>query len=137
MTNRKGASTPGRATADLAEVSQLSERVLVTKWDKINAVVGKGGNARRDGLFLSSTGGTGAHKHAGILAIERARGPEATGRVPEGLPLGREVTVASRDAKEEGVVVDKVSRGEDLIGWLRGSMHFGEDLLWKGLGDPG
>jgi hypothetical protein len=59
--------------------------------------------------------------------------------VEKGLPLGREVSVTSGDAKEKAVVLLEGGRvGDGLdVGGLGGGVHLGEDLLGEGLFNPG
>lgn len=59
--------------------------------------------SNRRGL-LPTANGAGGDEETGVFAPETARLPLPTGLVPEGLPLGWEVAVASGDAEEETVV---------------------------------
>lgn len=52
------------------------------------------------------------------------------------LPLGGERTVTSGDTEEEGIVVDKLARGEDGIVGLRWGMEFGQNFITECLLDP-
>ena len=62
-----------------------------------------------------------------------ARPPLTSGRVPESLPLRREVAVTSRNAEEEGIVfLQDFCVGDWNIGFGRG-VHFREDFLGKRL----
>lgn len=63
--------------------------------------------------------------------------PLATSLVPEGLPLGREVTITGRDTEEEGIVLlesGRVLEGRDAAVLWRG-VHLGQDLLRESLRD--
>ena len=54
-------------------------------------------------------------------------------RVPEVLPLDREVRESSGDAKDERVKLDKVARGDEGVVRLGRCAEFLEELLRKGL----
>lgn len=103
-TYRKGTSTPWGATTDLSEVGKGSENRLVSERDVDDTVVGEGGEGIHDGRLLTTAGGTGGNKDSGVFAPEGTGLPLATGLVPEGLPLGREVTVSGRDAEKETII---------------------------------
>lgn len=79
----------------------------------------------------------GRHKEAGVFAPEATGLPLLAGVVPEGPPLGREVSVAGGDTHEESIVLLEDRGVGDLRdrGVLRGSVHLGEDFLGEGLGD--
>lgn len=94
-------------------------------------------HARDDGALLSSSEGAGADEHAGVLAPEGARHPLAASLVPEGLPLGWEVTVSGGDTEYDGVVwLEVLGLGDGVVGFGRG-VHFGEDFFGEGLCDSG
>ncbi len=132
----EGTSTPGATTADLLEVGKNREGGLVTERHVDEAVVSESAHGGNDGGLLATTGGAGGDEDTGILAPVTTGGPDGAGLVPEGLPLSREVTVAGRDAEQDGIVLQKVGRlGNWVVGLGRG-VHLGQDLLREGLGDP-
>lgn len=90
---------------DLLQVGELREDGLVAERDVDEAVVGEGAHGGNGGRLLATSDGTGGDKETGVLAPVATRGPDATGFVPEGLPLSGEVTVASGNTEEDGVVV--------------------------------
>ena len=106
--------------------------------------------------LLSAAGGAGGDEDTRVLARERTGCPEAAGGVPERLVLRREVAVTGGDAEDEAERAStrcryrrKVQRGhlrvelrellsaDDGVVGLARSVHLGEDLLRKGLGQPG
>jgi hypothetical protein len=153
----EGAGAPGAAAVDLVEVGELfcgkvrlymelrgsdislTKRLLVTQRNKDEAVVNKGRHGCNSGRLLATTESAGGDEHAGVLAPESTLLPLSTGLVPEGLELGGEVAVPSRDTKEDTVVrFDLGGVVEDGdVGGLGGRIHLGQDLLGERLGDPG
>lgn len=133
----KGTGTPGAATANLREVSQLAESLGVTEGNVDDAVMGEGGDGVLSSSLLATALGSGRDEDTGHLAPETAGSPLLAGLVPESLPLGGEVSVTGGDTEEEGIVVLKdagVVEGWN-VGGLGGSVHLGKDLLGEGLGD--
>lgn len=133
----EGTSTPSATTADLAVVTEEVECGLVAKRNVDDAVVGKGAHGSESSALLSTTLGAGRDEQASVLAPEAAGLPLTAGPVPEGPPLGGEVAVASGDAHQEGIVLCEDGGVGDLGdgGVLGGSVHLGEDLIGKSLGD--
>lgn len=86
---RKGAGTPGRATVDLAQVGQLGEGLGVAERNKVNAVVGEGGQGGEGGRLLAAAEGAGRDEDAGLLAPVATGGPDLASLVPEGLYQAR------------------------------------------------
>jgi len=129
------ARAPRRAAMDLLKVGLEVERVLVAERDEEDTVVCKGGLDSDRSRLLAATGGGVGDEDTRVLASERARGPELASRVPESLPLCREVSVTGRDTEEVRVVLREGLRGSDGEIGLGGRMHLGEDLLREGLSD--
>ena len=129
-------------------------------------MVGKGGHGRNSGGFLSTAETTSRDEHASELAVQFALLPEVTGRIPkrlqkkkgsdispssgtdpkrkrrEGgpcahLPLRGEVAVSGGNTEKEGIKVGQFCGGDDGVVGLGGGVHLGQDLLGKGLSDPG
>lgn len=74
---------------------------------------------------LTTTEGTGGDEETGIFAPVTTRSPDTASLVPEGFPLGREVTIASWDTEQNGIVLkESVGLGNGVVG-LRGSVHLG------------
>lgn len=121
---------------DLLQVGELREDGLVAERDVDEAVVGEGAHGGNGSRLLATTEGTGGNEETGVLAPIATRGPDTTGPVPEGLPLSGEVTVASGDTEKDGVVVLQSVGFDDGVRRLGRSVHFGEDVIGKGLGDP-
>lgn len=134
----KGTGTPGGATVDLGQVGQLGKGVGVAQGDVDDAVVGEGGQGGDGGGLLAAAEGGGGDEEAGELAVEGTLLPLGTGVVPEGLPLGGEVSVPGGDTDQEGIVLGQlgwvVEDGD--VRWLGGSVHLGQDFLREGLGNP-
>lgn len=120
---------------DLIKRSELSKGVLVTQGHVDDTVVGKSGNGVEGSHLLATAGGTSRDKETSVLAVEGTLGPETASRVPESLPLSREVTVTGGNSKEETIVLSQgAGRGNGVIGLGR-SVHLAQDLLREGLGD--
>lgn len=129
--------TPWGTTVDLLKVGQLSESSLVAERNVDEAVVNQSGHAGDGGGLLATTEGTGADEHAGVLAPEAALLPLLAGLVPEGLELGREVSVTGGNTEEdtvEGLKLGGIIQGGD-VGGLGRRVHLSKDLLGEGLGD--
>ena len=128
---------PSRAATDLAVVTEKVEGSLVAERHVDDAVVGEGAHGRDSGALLSTALGRGADEQTCVLAPEAAGLPLLASVVPEGPPLGREVTVAGRDAHQEGVVLLEGGWVGHLgdRGVLLGGVHLGQDILGEGLGD--
>lgn len=84
------------------------------------------------GGFLTPSQSAGGYEHPGILAPIRSRLPLLTGMVPECFPLGREVPVTSRNAKEKTVIFGKNTGIDKRDIWrLARGVHLGKHLLRK------
>lgn len=121
---------------DLREVGELTERVLVSKRNEGEAVVSQSAHGSNGSRFLTTTGGTSRDEETSRLAPVTTASPDATGLVPEGLPLGGEVAVTGRDTEENGVVLQESVRLSDGVAALGGSVHLGQDFLGESLSDP-
>jgi hypothetical protein len=122
---------------DLGEVGEERESGLVAKRGVDETVVGEGAHRSDSSGLLATTEGTGGDEETSILAVETTGCPDTTSAVPEGLPLGRKVTVTGGDTEENGIVL------EELVGLLKdghrglgGSVHLGEDIFGQGLLNP-
>jgi hypothetical protein len=121
---------------DLREVGELAERVLVSERNEGETVVSQSAHGGEGSGFLTTTGGTSGNEDTGRLAPVTTASPDTTGLVPEGLPLGGEVSVTGGDTEEDGVVLEEsVGLGDGVV-TLWGSVHLGQDLLGESLGDP-
>lgn len=133
----EGTGTPGATTANLREVSQLAESLGITEGNVDDAVVGEGGDGVLSSGLLTTTLRSGRDEDTSHLAPEATGSPLLAGHVPEGLPLGGEVSVTGGDTQKEGIVALEdggVIEGRD-VGGLGRSVHLGEDVLGEGLGD--
>ena len=93
-------------------------------------------HGRQGGALLPSALRGGADEDADVFAVEAARLPLLAGLVPEGFPLGGEVTVAGGDPEEEGVVFFELVRGDEGDGaGLARCVHLREDFFGEGLFD--
>lgn len=133
----EGAGTPGAATTDLRVVTEEVEGGLVAEGNVYDTVVSESAHGGERGALLSTTLGGGRDEQTSVLAPEGTSLPLATGLVPEGAPLGREVAVAGGDTEEEGIVLlEDGGVGEGGDGAILGrGVHLGEDLLGEGLLD--
>jgi len=109
--------------------------VFVPKRDINHSVVDEGRKGVGDGDFLPTTLGAGGDKHTAHLASKSRLAPERACRVPESLPLHREVTIAGGNAEEEGIIIDEVVRKKDWIVWARGRPDELQNVLRQGLLD--
>ena len=135
-TYRESPCTPSASTTNLRKIAENRENRLVAQRHKDDAVMRQSRHCSNDRRFLATTHGTSADEDTRVLAPVAAFLPDPSGLVPEGFPLGWEVTIASWDAKDEGVVFLKsgwvAEDGDALVlGW---SVHllqyfFRESLL--------
>ena len=132
----EGAGTPWATTMDLVEVRQQREDGLVAQRDVDPAVVGKSAHCSDRSRLLTTARSTCGHENARVLAPKATTGPDTTCLVPKCLPLGGEVAIASRDTKQDGVVLKELARLSNGIVRFSGGMHLGQDLGAKGLSDP-
>ena len=110
--------------------------MLVTQWHEDYAQVDERRHGGDAGRLLSTTGGGGGDEKTGELSLEGTSLPLVTACIEEGLPLGWEVTVSGWNSEEEAVVLLEGLGLGDWVVLLGGSIHLGQNLLRKGLGDP-
>lgn len=121
---------------DLLEVGQLGEHGLVAERNVDEAVVSKSAHGSNGGGLLTTTQGASGDEQTGILAPVATGGPDTASAVPESLPLGREVTIASRDTEQHSIVVLEAVRVGDGVVLLGRSVHLSQDFLRQGLSNP-
>lgn len=121
---------------DLREVGQEREGGLVAQRNVDQAMMGQSAHGSDSGRLLTTAEGASRDEETGVLAPETALGPDAAGLVPPSLPLGGEVTVAGRDAEEEGIVLEQLLWLRNGVGGLGRSVHQGENIVGQGLRDP-
>lgn len=136
ITYSEGTSTPGATAVNLVQVAELGEYGLVAQRNVDEAVVSESAHRGKGSRLLTTTLSTGRHEETGVLAPEATSGPNATGLVPEGLPLSREVTVTGRDTEQNSVEGEEVRGLNNGIASLGRSMHLGQNFLVEGLSDP-
>ena len=135
ISTSEGTGTPGATTVDLLKVGKLTEGGLVAQGNVDETVVSQSAHGSNGSRLLATTEGTGGDEETGILAPVTTRGPDTASLVPEGFPLGREVTVASGNTEQNGIVLKEgVRLGNGVVG-LGGSVHLGQDLIGESLGD--
>ena len=117
----------------LRKVSKLGESFGVPEEYEDDAMVSERRERRHDGRFMPAPRGRGGDEHGREFAEERAARPELARRVPEVLPLDREVRESSGDAKDEHVELDKVARGGKGVVRLGRCAEFLKEILRKGL----
>ena len=117
----------------LRKVRKLGESFGVPEEYEDDAMVSERRERRHDGRFLPAPRGRGGDEHGREFAEERAARPELARRVPEVLPLDREVRESSGDVKDERVELNKVARGDEGVVRLGRCAEFLEELLRKGL----
>lgn len=90
------------------------------------------------GALLSTTEGAGGNEDTSILAPVAAGRPLLAGLVPEGLPLGWEVTVTGGNTEEDSVERLELGRvvEDGDVGRLGRSVHLGQDLISESLSNP-
>lgn len=120
---------------NLVEVGQLGEDGLVAERNVDETVVGEGAHGSKAGGLLTTTLGTGGNEETSVLAPVATGGPDTTSAVPEGLPLSGEVTVASGDTEENGVVLKEGVGLSNGVAGLGGSVHLSQNIVGEGLGD--
>ena len=101
-------------------------------------MVSQGRHGGNDSALLSTTWSSSGDEDTSVLAPIPAVRPLASSRVPESLPLGREVTITGGDAEKERIVLlERCGVGDGDIGGLRGRVHLGENFSRESLGDSG
>ena len=136
LTYSEGTGTPGATTVNLVQVAELSEDGLVAQRNVDEAVVSESAHRGKGSGLLTTTLGTGRNEKTGVLAPEATSGPNATGLVPEGLPLSGEVTVTGGDTEQNSVEGEEVGRLNNGVAGLGRSVHLAQNFLAEGLGDP-
>lgn len=131
-----GTGTPGATTVNLLEIGHEGEGVLVAQRDVDETVVGEGAHGGQSSALLATTGGTSGDEETSVLAPVATGSPDGAGLVPECLPLSGEVTVASGDTEEDGIVLQEVGRLSDGVAGLGRGVHLGQSLVREGLGNP-
>lgn len=122
---------------DLIEVRHAGEDRLVAERHIDEAVVGEGAHGRNRRGLLATAGCAGRHEQAAVLAPVATGGPLTAGLVPESLPLSREVSVPSRNTKEDCIILGELGRLDNRVGGLGRSVHLGKHLVRQSLSDPG
>ena len=99
-------------------------------------MMGKSTHCGDGSALLSSPLRGGRNEQASVFSPVATSIPHLAGGIPEGFPLGREVTVASWNTQKESIVLLELLSGNegDVLALPRG-VHFGEDLLWESLLD--
>ena len=120
---------------DLLEVGEHGEGGLVAQRNVDKAVVNEGAHAGHDGGLLATTGGTGGDEGTSVLSSVATAGPDAAGLVPEGLPLGGEVTITGGDTEEDSIELEQVRGLSNGVAGLGRGVHLGENLLGESLGN--
>ena len=114
---------------NLFKICQLSERVLVSQWNVDDTVMSKGAQGVVNGRLLSTSRPTGRHEDTSVFTSESTGCPKPTSRVPERLPLGREVSKSSRNTEEESVVGGEDVWCDDWVVGFGGSVHQPQDVF--------
>lgn len=134
----KGSGAPWATTTDLGQVGEQGEGGLVSEWDVDDTVMSKCAQSIDNSGFLSSSWGRGRDKDAGIFTPVASGLPLLAGRIPECLPLRREISVAGGNAKQEAVVrLESIGGGERDIGVFGGRVHLGKHFLRECLRNSG
>lgn len=126
----KSSGAPWATPTDLGQVGEQGEGGLVSKWDVDDTVMSKCAQSIDNSGFLSSSWSRGRDKDAGILTPVASRLPLLAGRIPECLPLRREISVAGGNTEQEAVVsLESIGGSERDIGVLGGGAHLGKHFL--------
>jgi hypothetical protein len=86
-------------------------------------------HSRQRGSFLSTTLRSSANEQSNILTPEATSRPLLAGRIPEGLPLSREISKTGRDTEEERVVILEGGGVDSRIGGFGTCVKLGEDFF--------
>jgi hypothetical protein len=130
--------------------------MLVSKRHKDDALVHERAQARNHRALLTTALSARGYENAGIFPMISSRCPLLACLVPEGLPLGGEVTVSggrrmlgmwifkggardipggdTKEERVEGLELRRVGEGFDVCRF-GGCVHFGEDFVGEGLCD--
>ena len=110
--------------------------MFVSQWNVDDTVVSEDTQGVINGHLLSTSGSTSRNEDTSVFTSESTGCPQFAGRVPECLPLGRGVSVSSRDTEQESIVGGKDIRGDDwVVGFGRG-VHQRKDIFREGFGNP-
>lgn len=103
--------------------------MLVSQWDVDDTMVGEDAQGVISRHFLSTSGCTGRHEDPSVFPSESTGCPEATGRVPERLPLSGGISESSGNTEEESVVGGEDIWGDDWVVWFGRSVQQFQDVF--------
>lgn len=136
ITCRKSTGAPRTSAFDFFGLLHWLEGFGVTQWYIDDAMVGKGTHCRNGSAFLSSTLRSGGNEQSTVFTPVTTIVPHVASGIPEGFPLGGEVSVTSWNTHKESIVFRELfSRDEGDVFALLRDVHFGEDFLREGLLD--
>jgi len=127
--------TPGRATVNLGEASELREGVGVAERDEDHAVVHKSGHDAEVGTLLTTTCAGSRNEGSHEFARKGTTLPKLTSGVPESLELSGPGAITGADTNEEAIVVRELGSGDNGVVRLRRRVHLRENLLRESLRD--
>ena len=136
ITCRKSTGAPWTSTFDFIGVRHRCEGFGITQGYIDDAMMGKGTHCRNGSAFLSSTLRSGGNEQTTVFTPVTTSEPHLASGIPEGFPLGGEVSVTSWNTHKESIVFLELFSGDegDVFALLR-DVHFGEDFLREGLLD--
>ena len=95
---------------NLGQVGKQRESLLVSQWHINDAMMGEGGHGCNGSGLLSATLRSIGDEDSCQLVIVSSFLPLTSSAVPERLPLGRKVAIASGNSNQEAVLLLKDSR---------------------------
>ena len=135
-TCRNSTGAPWTSASDFFGLLHWLEGLGVTQWYIDDAMMGKGAHCRKGSALLSSPLRSGGNEQATVFTPVTTSEPHLASGIPEGFPLGGEISVTSWNTHKESIVFLELFSGDewDVFALLR-DVHFGEDILRQGLFD--
>ena len=136
ITCRKSTGAPWTPALDFIDVCHLCEGFGITQGYIDDAMMGKCTHCRDSGALLSAPLRSGGNEQATVFTPVTTSEPHLASRIPEGFPLGGEVSVTSRNTHKESIVFLELFRSDEGdVCALPRRVHLGEDFLREGLFD--
>ena len=136
ITCRKSTGAPWTSAFGLFELTHWLEGFGVTQWYIDDAMMGKGAHCRNGSALLSSPLRSGGNEQTTIFTPVTTSEPHLASGIPEGFPLGGEVSVTSWNTHKESIVFLELLRSDEGdVCALPRRVHLGEDFLREGLLD--
>ena len=110
--------------------------MLVSQWNVDDTMDNEDVQGVINGHLLSASGSASRNEDPSVFTSESTGCPQFAGRVPECLPLGREISVSSRDTEQESVVGGEDICSDDWVVGLGRGVHQRKDIFRESFGNP-